>query len=146
MDKPLSAVILFLLSIVLLYLGGVSKGAIGASMAVGGLVCFVAAIISGIRDITKRGKKVSNVAASSDSRIVSKSRSSKYAHLEKKKGWRVAKVAYWLLIASVIVFSLFHVDYYENSDMQGFAIFILLICFPLYLTYRKMAFYIVSGE
>lgn len=148
MNKPLSAGILFILSIVLLYLGGVSKGAIGAGLAVGGLVCFVVAIISAVKSIASRGKATSKkaVANSENIRAEAKTGTNKYARLEKKRGWRVAKVTYWLVILFVIIFSLFHVDYYENSDMQGFALFIVLACFPLYLLYRKVAYYIVSGE
>lgn len=149
MNKPLGTVILFILSIVLLYLGGVSKGALGAGLAVGGLVCFVAAVVSAIKSIATRGKKPSKLTRTSDSNAAVESKphsKDKYTRLEKKRGWRAAKVAYWLVIAFVIVFSLFHVDYYENSDMQGFALFVVLICFPLYLLYRKVAYYIVSGE
>ncbi len=149
MNKPLGTGILFILSIIMLYFGGTSKGAIGAGLAVGGLVCFVAAAISGIKSFAIRSKKPNKATRTSDSDASVEPKpygKDKYTRLEKKRGWRAAKVAYWLLIAFVIIFSLFHVDYYENSDMQGFALLVMLVCLPLYLLYRKVAFYIVSGE
>lgn len=146
MNKPLSAGILFILSLVLLYLGGVSKGAIGAGLAVGGLICFIAAIISGIKSITSRGRKGKVISTESGGSEPTASSSNKYSRLEKKKGWRVAKVGYWLVIVFIVILSLFHVDYYGNSDIQGLALFAVLICFPMYLLYRKVAYYIVSGE
>lgn len=147
MNKSLSAGILFILSIVLLYLGGVSKGVIGAGLAVGGLVCLTAAIIGGIKNIANKGKKDRVIIPSESNAAEPKSRGgNKYERLEKKRGWRVAKVAYWVVVVFAIIFSSFHVNYYENYDMQGFALFIILICIPLFMLYRKVAQYIVSGD
>lgn len=52
-SKTLSPGILFLLSLILLYLGGISGGVIGAGLSGGGLVCLVVSIIGFIRKAAK---------------------------------------------------------------------------------------------
>ena len=58
MNKKLGPGILLLLSLVLLYLGGVSGGALGAGLSVAGLVCLVAAITGLIKKVANRNKKM----------------------------------------------------------------------------------------
>lgn len=55
-NKKLKPGILLLLSLALLYFGGVSGGAFGAGLSVGGLVCFVAAIAGFIQKASKRNR------------------------------------------------------------------------------------------
>lgn len=57
MNKKLEPGILLLLSLALLYFGGVSGGALGAGLSVGGLACFVAAIVGFIKKVFKRNNK-----------------------------------------------------------------------------------------
>lgn len=71
---------------------------------------------------------------------------SKYASLEKKRSWRIAKVSYWLVIIFAIMLSVFYQDYYGHYTLQGLALILVLVCYPLYLLYKKVAFYILSGE
>jgi len=55
MNKKLGPGILFVLALVLLYLGGASGGrAIGAGLSVGGLVCLVIAVVGGIKALLRR--------------------------------------------------------------------------------------------
>ena len=56
MNKKLSPGILLVLSLALLYFGGVSGGALGAGLSVGGLACFVAAIVGFFKKIPKDNK------------------------------------------------------------------------------------------
>jgi hypothetical protein len=56
MNKKLGPVTLLVLSLALLYFGGVSGGSLGAGLSVGGLVCFVAAIIGFFKKTSKKDK------------------------------------------------------------------------------------------
>ncbi len=49
MNKKLGPVVLLLLSLALLYFGGTMGGSLGAGLSVGGLACFVAAIVGFIQ-------------------------------------------------------------------------------------------------
>lgn len=57
MNKQLGPGALFILSLILLYFGGVIYGAIGTGLAVGGLVCLVIAVIGGIKKLAGGGRK-----------------------------------------------------------------------------------------
>ena len=63
MNKKMSPGVLFVLSLILLYFGGVIHGALGAGLAVGGVICFVLAIIGGLKKLFKKSSK-SNIDAS----------------------------------------------------------------------------------
>lgn len=54
MNKQLGPGALIVLGIILLYLGGTVSGALGSGMAVGGLVCVFAAIVSGIKKLAEK--------------------------------------------------------------------------------------------
>jgi hypothetical protein len=57
MNKKLGSGILLVLSLVLLYFGGVTGGALGAGLSVGGLVCLVSAIVGLFQKVSKRRNK-----------------------------------------------------------------------------------------
>lgn len=56
MNKQLGPGVLIVLGIILLYFGGTVSGVLGSGMAVGGLVCVFAAIVSGIKKLAEKGK------------------------------------------------------------------------------------------
>lgn len=65
MNRKLGPGALFVLGIALLYFGGISNGAIGVGLSVGGLVCLIAGIIGGIKKLFSKvngeNKKASHV-------------------------------------------------------------------------------------
>jgi hypothetical protein len=57
MNKKLGPGMLFILALVLLYLSGVIDGTIGTGLGVGGFICFVMAIVGGVKKLSSRGRK-----------------------------------------------------------------------------------------
>lgn len=60
MNKKLGPGMLLILSLILLYLGGVTGGAIGAGLSAGGFVCLIAGIIGAIKALIAKGMKSDN--------------------------------------------------------------------------------------
>ena len=58
MNKKLGPGLLLILGLVLLYAGGTSGGALGAGLSVGGLVCLVLGIVSGVKKLFKGGDNI----------------------------------------------------------------------------------------
>ena len=54
MNKQLGSGALFILSLILLYFGGVIHGAIGAGLSVGGFICFLLSIVGGLKKLFRR--------------------------------------------------------------------------------------------
>lgn len=91
MNKKLGPGILFILSLVLLYLGGVVDGAIGAGLAVGGLICLALAILGGIKKLAGGGRQQRSTEVLNHAKRIVKTSEHFYQSMTSKNNHSISK-------------------------------------------------------
>lgn len=91
MNKKLGSGILFILSLVLLYLGGVVDGAIGAGLAVGGLICLALAILGGIKKLARGGRQQRSTEVLNHAKRIVKTSEHFYQSMTSKNSHSISK-------------------------------------------------------
>jgi hypothetical protein len=72
-----------------------------------------------------------------------------YVKLEDKRGWRIAKVAYWLTVALITWIAMLNVDDYSYDDdgQRWFLFFFIPIMgFVFHWLFKRISVYIAFGS
>lgn len=62
--------------------------------------------------------------------------------LEKRKSWRITKVTYWIIVTLITTSLLLVNGSYNTYPLVGWGILLGLICYPLFILFRKLYMYV----